>query len=165
MTPVVASATDLPFANGSFDGVVASDVLEHIPPEMRTKVISEAMRVGRQMVIFGFPCGKNAHQADTALRDVYLKTHREVPIWLEEHMLADFPDESLFAELPGWDVGQFGNENIGFHTSMMRWEMNRVLVRFSNLSVKLAPRILEPLLRRADFPPYYRQIFALTRRK
>src|SRR5271155_5182490 len=55
MTPVIASATDLPFGDNSFDAVVASDVLEHIPPELRATVISEALRVARKLVIFGFP--------------------------------------------------------------------------------------------------------------
>ena len=56
-----------------------------------------------------------------------------------------------------------GNENIAFHSWMMRQEMSNTFVRASNAFRKFAPRSLERLLRRADKPPYYRQIFALSR--
>lgn len=163
MTPVIASAADLPFEDSSFDAVVASDVLEHVPANLRKKVISESLRVARQLVIFGFPCGLPAHEADTALRDFYTRKNIDVPVWLEEHMLEQFPEESLFSDLPNWKVEQFGNENIAFHSWMMRQEMSNTFVRASNAFRKFAPRSLERLLRRADKPPYYRQIFALSR--
>jgi len=163
MTPVVASATDLPFADSSFDAVVASDVLEHIPPELRTTVISESLRVARRLAIFGFPCGSEAYEADRTLREVYLNKNLEVPVWLDEHMLAPFPDKTLFGALPGWNVVHFGNENVAFHSWMMRWEMRPLFVRASNVCRKLAPKILQTLLRRADSEPYYRQIFVLSR--
>jgi len=163
MTPVVASAADLPFGDGSFDAVIASDVLEHIPTELRATVIAEALRVARQLVIFGFPCGAAAYEADVVLREAYLSTHREVPVWLEEHMLAPFPESSLFSDFPGWDLVQFGNESIAFHSWMMRQEMRGPFVRVTSALRKFAPKVLEPLLRRADSPPYYRQIFVLSR--
>ena len=163
MTPVVASAADLPFEDRSFDAVLGSDVLEHIPPDLRTTVISEALRVARRLVVFGFPCGSAAHDADRALRQLYLSKQLEVPIWLEEHMLALFPEESLFREFPGWTVTKVGNESITFHSWMMRSEMGRVFRRGSSLLVKLAPRMLEYWLRKADTPPFYRQIFILSR--
>ncbi|MGB7264634.1 MAG: methyltransferase domain-containing protein [Terracidiphilus sp.] len=163
MTPVVASATELPFEDGSFDAVVASDVLEHIPGNLRAMVISEALRVARELVIFGFPCGNPAYEADIALRDMYAGKKIEVPVWLKEHMLEYFPDPSLFMDLPNWKVEQLGNENIAFHSWMMRQEMHGPFVRVSNAFRKFAPGLLEALLRRADKPPYYRQIFALSR--
>jgi hypothetical protein len=52
MLPIVASAANLPFLDQSFDAVVASDVLEHIPPSHRPAVIKEALRVARKVVIF-----------------------------------------------------------------------------------------------------------------
>jgi len=163
MTPVVASAADLPFEDGSFDAVVASDVLEHIPTELRSQVIAEALRVARRLVIFGFPCGATAHETDEALRDLYLKKQHRVPVWLDEHMMAPFPEPSLFSHHPGWTLVQSGNESIAFHAWMTRQEMNRPFVQVTSALRKFAPRILEPLLKLADKPPYYRQIFALSR--
>jgi hypothetical protein len=163
MTPVVASATDLPFDDNSFDAVIASDVLEHVPPELRETVIQETLRVTRGLVIFCFPCGKPAHDADRSLRETYLSKHLEVPVWLEEHMLASFPDASLFDNLPGWNVVQVGNESIRFHSWMMQRELNPSFVRNSMRFLRLAPWLLEVLLRLADGAPYYRQMFVLTR--
>jgi 2-polyprenyl-3-methyl-5-hydroxy-6-metoxy-1,4-benzoquinol methylase len=41
----VASAQDLPFADGSFDLVTSIDVIEHIPPHQSRVIVAEAMRV------------------------------------------------------------------------------------------------------------------------
>jgi hypothetical protein len=162
MTQLIASAADLPVADKSFDVVLASDVLEHIPPELRERVIREALRVARRLVIFGFPCGVAAHDADKALKQFYLSNQMEVPMWLEEHMEADFPELSLFRDLPGWKVVQFGNESIRFHTWMMQQETRRLFARITGKLVRVAPPLVEPFLRMADGSPYYRQIFVLT---
>jgi Methyltransferase domain len=162
MSPMIASAAVLPLGDKSFDVVLASDVLEHIPPELRPKVIEEALRVARKLVIFGFPCGKPAHDADVALRELYLRENSVVPPWLEEHMLADFPEPILFNKIPGWKVVQFGNESIRFHSWMMRREMRRTFIRASKVLMLVAPWAVEQMLRRTDSPPYYRQIFVMT---
>jgi hypothetical protein len=163
MTQLIASAADLPVEDESFDVVVASDVLEHIPPELREKVIREAIRVARRLVIFGFPCGAAAHDSDEELKQTYLRRNMQVPEWLEEHMEAAFPEPSLFSDLSGWQVDQFSNESLRFHTMMMHLEMNRTFVRISSRLVRYAPWLCMPLLKLADGTPSYRQIFVLSR--
>ena len=112
----------LPFEDAFFDAVVASDVLEHVPPEWRKAVIGETLRTARRLVIFGFPCGEEAHKADEVMRQEYISRNSRPPVWLDEHMLAPFPEGTLFRDIPGWSVTQFGNENIKFHAWMMRRE-------------------------------------------
>lgn len=163
MTPLIASATELPFPDHSFDVVLASDVLEHIPPNLREAVIQEALRVAGRLVIFGFPCGTAAHDLDRELRQIYLRRDLPVPIWLEEHMEAPFPEPSLFENLAGWDVVQFGNESLGFHRWMMQSEMNRNFVRITSRVAKYAPWLIRPLLSFTDGEPSYRQIFVLSK--
>ncbi len=163
MTPMIASAAQLPLADSEFDVVLASDILEHVPPELRRKVIAEALRVARKLVIFGFPCGKTAWEADRNLRDIYLKANRTPPDWLTEHMEAQFPEPELFAGINGWQVAQQGNESIAFHSWLMRSEMSRVFVRASSGAMQIAPGPLEALLRKADRAPFYRQIFTLRK--
>ena len=51
MVPVVASALQLPFENSSFDAVIASDVLEHVPPQQRRDLVRETLRVARKIVL------------------------------------------------------------------------------------------------------------------
>ena len=162
MTPMIGSATNLPLTDKSFDVVLASDMLEHIPPALRSQVIGEALRVARKLVIFGFPCGVAAHEADEALKQWYLGERKKVPVWLEEHMEAEFPDPSLFDDLPGWKVVQFGNESVRFHIWLIQQEAHGNFVRITGGLAKWLPWLMEPLVRRADAEPYYRQIFVLS---
>jgi SAM-dependent methyltransferase len=164
MTPLMASAGALPFANRAFDVVVASDVLEHVPPAARPRVIQEALRVGRKLVVFGFPCGQLAHDADTKLLAIYLQKKFEVPVWLAEHMQAPFPEPDVFHNLQGWGIDSFGNESIDFHLRIWKHlELQKVLYYSSRACFLIAPRLLEYLLRKTDRAPYYRRIFVLKR--
>lgn len=163
MTPLIASAASLPLADQSFDVVIASDVLEHVPPELRKTVIHEALRVARRLVIFGFPCSDTAHDLDKELRQTYLRRNLQVPVWLEEHMEAAFPEPSLFEDLSGWNVVQFSNESIRFHRWMMRLEMNKNFARVTARLVRYTPWLLRPLLRLGDGEPSYRKFVVLSR--
>lgn len=163
MFPLRASAAELPFADTTFDVVLASDVLEHIPPSLRAKVIAEALRVSKGLVIFGFPSGQPAWELDRALAKEYEAARRTTPVWLEEHMLAPFPGPELFEDLDGWKIERLGNESLQFHAWLMRKEMSRVFCRLGSACMRLVPQIVESVLKRADQPPYYRQIFALRR--
>jgi hypothetical protein len=163
MTQLAASAADLPLPDRSFDIVLASDILEHIPPDLRTKVIKEAARVADKLIIFGFPCGEAAHNLDRALRQKYLNKNQPVPGWLEEHMVASFPEPELFDHLPNWKVAHFANESLRFHQWMMRAEMNHLFVRVTRKLVRIAPKPIEIFLKCFDGSPSYRQIFVLTR--
>ena len=106
--------------------------------------------------------GALAHKLDTDLKQYYLDRHESVPEWLEEHMLAIFPESDLFQNLPGWTVVEFGNESLSFHRWMMHAEFHRQFIRASSAMMRFAPVLLEWLLRRADRAPYYRRIFVLT---
>jgi Methyltransferase domain len=163
MTPITASATNLPVKNNEFDVVLASDMLEHVPPAMRKTVIGECLRVARKLVIFGFPCGPLAWESDKALFNTYLEANLEPPEWLAEHMDAPFPDADVFQKVDGWDVHRVGNESISFHSWMMKREMTGRFGRASSIALRHVPSLVETLLRRADRPPYYRQIFVLSR--
>jgi hypothetical protein len=163
MTPLTASAAQLPMKDQQFDVVVASDVLEHIPPGLRPAVIGESLRVARKLVIFGFPSGEPAWESDKALYNAYVNDKQLPPGWLAEHMEAPFPGTELFKAVDGWKIEQAGNENIRFHSWLMRREMSYRFVRASTVVMQVAPLLLEFLLRRADDPPCYRQIVILSR--
>lgn len=162
MSPVLATATQLPFADRAFDFVIVSDVLEHVPPDCRTAVIREALRVMGKMAIFGFPSGQQAFECDRMLADTYDRKKRDTPVWLKEHLLHPFPTEDLFEDLKGkWNVRSFGNENLDFHLSMMRREMHRLWGYSFLFGLAVLPRTVEYLLRRADRGPFYRKIFVV----
>lgn len=164
MLAVRCSGHQLPFADDSFDGVVVSDVMEHVPPGLRKEVIFEVLRVSRKIVVFGYPCGKAAFELDQRLYRDYQRRNTTPPIWLEEHMLHAFPDEELFADLPqGWKQQIFPNESLRFHLWMMRTEMFRPWDFALRLLLRILPGVVERALRRADREPSYRKIFVLER--
>ena len=163
MTPMIASAAQLPLKDNEFDVVIASDVLEHVPPNLRKAVIGETLRVARKFVIFGFPCGKLACESDRALLEAYLKDKVTPPEWLTEHMEAEFPEPELFKKIDGWEIQRQGNESIAFHSWLMRKEMSGIFVRVSSICMRIAPSLIETLLRKADRGPFYRQIFVLRK--
>jgi hypothetical protein len=164
MSPVLATATQLPFSDRSFDAIVVSDVLEHVPPDCRMAVIREALRVMRKVAIFGFPQGPQAFEYDRRLAEMYAEQQLEAPVWLQEHMRHPFPTETLFENLPReWDVKSFGNESLNFHYWVMRKEMHRLWNYSFLFLLALIPRVVEYILRRADHEPYYRKIVVIER--
>jgi len=165
MLPVRCSGTKLPFGDASFAAVVGSDVLEHVPPEHRSTVVREALRVTRKFAVFGFPSGLLAHQKDREFHDYMKKKKIELYDWLEEHMRYPFPDQTLFEGLaPEWSVEIFGNEHIRFHDWVVRRELSGIACRLFAILLKLVPRAVEALLKLADRPPFYRIIVLVTRR-
>jgi len=164
MFPVVASAALLPFPSGSFDVVISSDVMEHVPPEQRRKVIAEALRVARKKVVFCFPCGSEAFALDQKLFAEYRKRDVEPPAWLKEHMQHPFPNRDLFQSLPdGWSVRSKTNERLSFHYWMMRKEMLRPWDYAFRLAVLIMPGIVRWVLQFFDGEPSYRTIFIVSR--
>lgn len=59
---IVASVTDLPFEDGSFDVVACFQVLEHIPFELFSDAVSQLMRVARDKVILSLPDAHTLYQ-------------------------------------------------------------------------------------------------------
>jgi hypothetical protein len=165
MLAIKASATNLPFEDRSFDAVVVSDVLEHVPPDVRLEVIRESLRVTRQIAIFGFPSGQEAFEHDVQLAEFYERNGQPRPVWLQEHLqYQPFPTKDLFEEWNSeWKITSFDNENAGFHNWVMRRERRRVGVYFFRVLLAVLPRLMESLLRRADREPFYRKIVVVQR--
>jgi SAM-dependent methyltransferase len=104
---VRSSAEQLPFADDSFDFVVSSDMLEHLPEHLRAPSVVELTRVARRGVIVGFPCGEPARQLDRRIDKLLATARRSRPDWLDEHLgQARYPDVDTVADaLPGdWEI-------------------------------------------------------------
>jgi SAM-dependent methyltransferase len=165
MWPVCCAGQQLPFRDRSFDAVVVSDVVEHVAPGLRKRVVNEALRVARQLVVIGYPCGPSAFDLDRKLFREYQTRNLATPSWLQEHMLHPFPDETLLDELPpGWKREIIPNESLGFRAWMMKAEMFRLSDHLFRLALRLGPRIMERLLRHANAEPSYRKVFILSRK-
>lgn len=164
LVPVVASAAALPFSSQSFAIVISSDVMEHVPPQDRPKLISEALRVARNKAIFCFPCGEQALALDRALVDEYRTRGMDPPLWLQEHMQYPFPDGDLFQVVPaGWKIRSEANESLKFHRWLMRKEMFRGWNYLFRIALLTMPGLARRILGYCNDEPCYRRIFILTR--
>jgi len=163
MLPVVCSATKLPFPDRSFEAVIASDVLEHLPPTSREEAVREALRVTRKLAVFGFPSGPLAYTQDREFLEYHRRLRRVPPDWLVEHMQHPFPTADVFSDFRhDWLIESFGNESLRFHDWVNRREISPVWARVLALPAKLAPRLVERVLQTFDREPFYRKIFVLT---
>ena len=143
----------------------SSDVLEHVPANLRLEVINEALRVARKVAVFAFPCGKDAHALDEKFLGFYRKRGAQPPLWLEEHMQLAFPEGDLFRALGSdWEVESFGNEHLRFHEWVNHREMSYPWSLLFRACLRFAPGLLEGALRWADRAPFYRMIFVVSRR-
>lgn len=104
LEPVEASATDLPFGDGSMDVVLSLEMLEHLPAADRRQVLAEMYRVcipgGR--IVLTFPSGEGARVLDRWLNDSFRQRNGIDHPWVIEHLEEGVPDhEQVERELRG----------------------------------------------------------------
>ena len=90
---VKASAANLPFPDRSFDVVVALDLLEHVPAELRSTIIGELVRASRLGLVLAGPFRSDAITAAerrtmSRYREMTGRPHR----WLAEHAAHGLPE-------------------------------------------------------------------------
>jgi len=142
---VTADARALPFPDAAFDVVVALDLLEHVPPSDRPRVLGELARTARLRLIVGCPTGEAALDVDRRLaRMLDRRGESYGGSWLEEHLEHGFPKASELAAA----LGEYGrvrlvsNENVRTHELLMRAEMTRRPRRLTDA----LDRLLQPVL-------------------
>jgi SAM-dependent methyltransferase len=132
--PVRATAETLPFRDEAFPFVVCVDVLEHIRPERRERVIGELLRVARGKVYLAFPVRGSCEAWEKLLFRLHMLWRNEVPGWLREHVDNGLPEESEVATFLGENGRIFRivpNENNVVHFVVMLvdefiWPGNRI---------------------------------------
>ena len=75
-----ASALALPFADGSFDYVVSSDVIGHIPAEDKDKLFAEMYRVLK-------PSGRTVHVIETDANNCWFRFAKRYPALFQEYFV------------------------------------------------------------------------------
>lgn len=95
-----ADGTALPFEDGSFDLVVATDVLEHVPADKRAALLSEAYRVAKMGAVITFPHDtEDVRAAEERVNQFYKSVNGEDYIWLKEHAMCGLPDTEAIDEM------------------------------------------------------------------
>lgn len=160
---VCASADRLPFVDNAFDVVVSSDMLEHLPAELRAHSVVELTRVARRRVIVGFPAGTAARFLDRLYAMLLRVLGRSIPQWLDEHLTqTQYPTRALVeaALPPGWYVARSRrNGNLLLQTLLVIADELPVLRRATRaVEERLANRALPNWL---HLPPAVRTVLTL----
>lgn len=163
-----ASAMNLPFADGSFDYVVSSDVIGHVPFESKDTLFAEMYRVLK-------PGGRTVHVIETDSTNRWFQFAHQYPELFHEYLVErpghiglELPSalrqrflkhgfkEVAFKRIGGTFqecgslTGFFGNEYSAHSPSIRRWvALDRLLSR--NLLVRESVNVLlEPLAKLDD---------------
>jgi SAM-dependent methyltransferase len=89
----LVAGAPLPFADRSFAGVVAMDVLEHVPPGDRDRLVAECARVAADVVVISHPLPTPAvRRADAFLAAVHRACFGTENAFLVEHAAHGLPD-------------------------------------------------------------------------
>ena len=118
---IKADATKMPqVPSESYDFVVALDVFEHIPKEIRENFLKELHRVAKQGVIISAPYNSlEVINAEIRANEYYKQLYGNGFRWLEEHRENDLPDIDK-------TISFYKNHNINYlqfeHGSLSTWE-------------------------------------------
>lgn len=90
---VMASGLALPFRTGSAECVLAVDVLEHVPKDLRQGFVAELCRVSMSRVVLTFPQGEAARDQDAWLAEAAARRgHQSTARFAAEHLASPLPD-------------------------------------------------------------------------
>lgn len=164
---VVADALALPFADKSFDFVVASDVLEHILPADRKKAICEWLRVAKKELIIGFPEGGAAEEQDRELYAAFKKLGKAdaAEKFFKEHLENKLPRMSEVKEIIRKysgndnikeDIKVVNNLNLDMRLFLMRGWMTKNF--FVDIFFRKIMLLFIPVMQLFNQPPTYRKI-------
>lgn len=164
---IEADGSRLPFADGTFDAVVSSDVLEHVPTEIRPAFLAELSRVSRDLVIVAAPFDtEGVAGVEETVRRYALLVTGTAQEQLDEHRDCGLPDlaatrTALEAHGPAIVVG---NGNL--------WDWLELMLVKHQLMARPALQPLHDgidllsnlsLAGRASEAPYYRHLVASRR--
>lgn len=90
---VEGDATNMSFADNSFDIVIALDVLEHITENKRCYFFNELNRVSKHGFIISAPFkGFEVEEAEKRINDFYSTLYDDQIIWHKEHVKNGYPE-------------------------------------------------------------------------
>ena len=181
LKPAIGSSINIPFKDSQFDVVICFDMLQYLQSDEQKQAISELIRVGRQTIVIGLPCGLKARRKEKQILEFYKRKYGEN--YLREDRQAKWLLKSTVNGLPKKDeilktLGEILNHSSqGYNIRVVNnvnltvWYVNRWLwvnldfIPFHKGLIHIWARILLPFLRRANFGKVYRKIFIITKKK
>ncbi len=174
LTRVEASAAELPFEDASFDVVLSLEMLEHIPPDARRKVLSEMFRVlrpGGRMVV-SFPADAPARELDLKLNAAYRARYGNDHPWVAEHISEGVPSTPEVVALMESIGGDEATVTTHKHDPARSWLLHQslysarrwyVAALLTGLHSRLGARAVFALARRMRGGDHYRTILVVDR--
>lgn len=105
------SVLEIPTADGSYDAVVAVDVLEHIEPKDRSTALSEFARVACKHIVLNYPCRDSKEAQEIVLK----LTNNSL---VREHVEWELPDSNWVLQ----ELTKYGYRGtVTPHTSIAIW--------------------------------------------
>lgn len=135
---VLGSGDRLPFADGSFDLVVASDTLEHVPPDRREAFTRECCRVTRRWAVLAGPYHHpRIAEAEELLQAFLAARVGERHRYLEEHRELGLPERACVEE---WCRAAGAREIVAVgHGNLERWLGLMCLALYLDADAPLRP--------------------------
>ncbi len=168
LNQIKGTAVDLPFRKNSYDVVISSDTLEHIPVALREKAIDEMLRVARQLVIIVVPTGSLSQKQDRQLHDRFQKVFKKSDKFLSEHVQHGLPKNDEILVTIDKSLRNLGKTarvsskpllNLTVRKLIMyTWISQNKYIYYSYMKGYL---FLIPLLRLANFGNCYRRLFMI----
>jgi hypothetical protein len=165
MKQILAKANKIPIKTSSIDLVFSLDTFEHIEKKEREKSLNEILRIAKEFVIIGFPCGKNYIEIDNMINKLYCIFNKKPPLWLEEHLKIDYNEEFFMDEIlkrKGFDFYSIKNENVWVHFFVIIIEGLPFFNRISDFISKNKTSSFYYLLDFLNFGKCYRKIYFIN---
>jgi len=163
---IKGTVLNIPFKSRSFAFVICIDVLEHLPKNQRQQALREILRVTKDKVFLGVPCGSKSYQQDKKLALNYRKIFGQPFLFFDDHLKFGLPTKAEIIQglklaarknqqQISWEIK--GNENLKLREFLMNgWLTKNIFLNFIYRKLFL---FLIPLFSLFEHPPYYRQLF------
>jgi predicted HTH domain antitoxin len=113
---IQADVTQNDLADSSFDVVLGTDVLEHVPDAKKRQFVEECLRIAKDVSIIAGPFMTNGvDKAERQVNDLNKKLFGSGQDWLEEHLELGKPRLEMFQEIlerRGIAYHEFGSQNL-----------------------------------------------------
>lgn len=163
---VVGKGSNLPFDDSSFDVVILSDVLEHIPKSFRKKTLEEAVRVVKEYVVISGPFGKLPAAQDKLLADYSIKKLGRMHPFFEDHLKYGLPEvsdvEKILMENPKVKAVKIVGKslNLSVRERLMKVFIAKSKLKFYFYMKGLMPTV--PILKKLNKKPCYRTLILVN---
>lgn len=159
------------FKDQSFDIVISSDVLEHIPKDRREDFFSEACRVAKHMVVVAAPFNsEEVALSEKHVRDFFKEIVGYEHQWLNEHNEMGLPDKDELEQRirdRGLNFTRIGSNSISNWLLIQQFDVLKFSFGVSEEDVKDIHKYYNDHIKYLENPdgPFYRYIYFVTKEK